>query len=592
MIRFARVALVGLVIALGGCSSCEKKDDKTELPEPPVPAPNDLLADLYAISPNTSWSKLQRGIGGAVGILPATLPGIIGFMADLDPRIANEIDGGAPIYGALAGDPAQPAFCIAMKLVDPRRAKMLLTDGETAVFNTREEPGLTHMVPKVRVERADKKEPAVAALTSNGYITVGKIPADLSKLAPYATRTLPGRPMPKDAAIVADVPRSAVEKVLAPKLEGAWADAKSFLLASDERMRSERGGRAPDFGDPKAIVAALDAVVGRRIAVFRDLERVRFALDVNDDDLVLNATLTPVAGDGPAKKWISAMRVGDAASLLGLPSTSLVAISLRDTEEDRAAQAAEMEKAIASSLGERLKEPDAKKVHDALDDWTKGRDETLAIAYSVDEPTGTFVTTRARDAEAANRSVRSVVDLAKASPFKEMLHVKDVATSSEEIPGFGKVQIAKIAREAPVREPPPGLKAPHPGAKSDGGAPNAPNAPNAPALTAPPAGVAWSTEGGTVALALGTEPMVTFKTSARPDKKLRDDPLVSRFTTNVGATASTFIVAQPLRWDAKRAHLAAAPIAAAVSKKENDAVLRLEISDLLLRELSRYFMGF
>lgn len=581
-----------LALALGGCSSCEKKDEKAEAPEIPVAAPADLLADVYAISPNTSWSKLQRGIGGAVGILPATLPGIIGFMADMDPRIANEIDGGAPIYGVLAGDPAQPAFCIAMKLVDPRRAKMLLTDGETAVFNTREEPsvpgqpGLTHLVPKVRVERADKKEPAVAALTSNGYITVGKIPADLSKLAPYATRTLPGRPMPKDAAIVADVPRSAVEKVLAPKLEAAWTDAKGFLLDSDERMRGERGGRAPDFGDPKAIVAALDAVVGRRIAVFRDLERVRFALDVSEDALVLNATLTPVAGDGPAKKWVSAMRVGDAAALLGLPNTSLVAISLRDTEEDRAAQAAEMEKAIASSLGERLKEPDAKKVHDALDDWTKGRDETLAIAYSIDEPTGTFVTTRARDAEAANRSVRSVVDLTKASPFKEMLHVKDVTMSSEDVPGFGKVQIAKIAREATVRAPPPGLNTRYPGARPDGGAPMAP------ALTAPPAGVAWSTEGGTVALALGAEPMVTFKTSARPEKKLRDDPLVARFTTNVGATASTFIVVQPLRWDAKRAHLGAAPIAAAVSRKEGDAVVRLEISDLLLREMSRYFMGF
>src|SRR5690606_16948699 len=149
-----------------------------------------------------------------------------------------------------------------------------------------------------------------------------------------------------------------------------------------------------------------------------DLERVRFALDVTDDAVHLTSTLTPVAGDGPAKKWVQAMRVGDAAALLGLPARSLVALTMRDTEEDRAAQAAEIEKAIASSLGERLKEPDAKRVHDALDDWTKGRDETLAVAYSTDEPAGTFVTTRARDAEAASRAVRSFVDLTKVSPFK------------------------------------------------------------------------------------------------------------------------------------------------------------------------------
>lgn len=580
MVRVARVLVVGLglVLSLGGCSSCEKKEDKAAVPEVPVAAPADLLADVYAMSPNTSWSRLQRGIGGALGILPATLPGIIGFMAELDPRIANEIDGGAPIYGVVAGDPAHPIFCIAMKLVDPRRARMLLTDGETALFNVREEPALTHLVPKTRVERTDKKQPAVSALTNNGYITVGKLPEDLSKLAAYATRTLPGRTLPKDAAIVADVPRSAVATVLAPKLESAWNDAKGFLLVEDERMRGEHGGRAPDFGDPKAIVAALDAVVGRRIAVFRDLERVRFALDVSDDAVVLNSTLTPVAGDGPAKKWVQGMRVGDAAALLGLPNTSLVAVSLRDTEEDRAAQATEMEKAIASSLGERLKEPDAKRLHDALDDWTKGRDETLAVAYSIDEPTGTFITTRARDAEAANRAIRSIVDLTKASPFKEMLRVKDVTMSAEEVPGFGKVQVAKLTREA-VAKPPPGLKTP-------------PGDAGAAVMSAPPAGVAWSTEGGSIALALGAEPLVTFKTSARPEKKLRDDPLVARFTTNVGATASTFAVIQPLRYDAKRAHLGAAPIAVAVSRKDGDAVVRLELSDLLLRELSRYFMGF
>jgi hypothetical protein len=294
----------------------------------------------------------------------------------------------------------------------------------------------------------------------------------------------------------------------------------------------------------------------------------------------LNTTLTPIAGDGPAKKWVKEMRVGDAAALLGLPSTSLVALSLRDTEEDRAAQAAELEKAIASSLGERLKEPDTKRLHDALDDWTKGRDETLAVAYSIDEPTGTFVTTRARDAEAANRAVKSVVDLTRASPFKEMLRVKDVTMTSEEVPGFGKVQVAKLAREMPVaHKPPQGLKAP-------------PGDAGVAMMSAPPAGVAWSTEGGTVSLAFGTEPLVTFKTSARPDKKLRDDPLVARFTTNVGATASTFVVVQPLRYDAKRAHLGAAPVAAAVSRKDGDAIVRVELSDLLLRELSRYFMGF
>ena len=40
------------------------------LPTPttlPVPAPDDLLCDLYVAAPNSSWAKLQHGVGGAVG---------------------------------------------------------------------------------------------------------------------------------------------------------------------------------------------------------------------------------------------------------------------------------------------------------------------------------------------------------------------------------------------------------------------------------------------------------------------------------------------------------------------------------------------
>ena len=568
---------MGLVLGTAACNGCsgEKKDAAPAAPAP-VPAPESLLADAYVISPNPSWSKLQRGVGGAVGILPATLPSIVAMGADLDPRIAAELDGSAPMFGAVAGDPASPAFCIAIKLVDPRRARMMLTDGESARYTAREAGPVTHLVAKAPPADREKKA-AAAALTSNGYVVVGKLPEDLEKLAPYTTQTLPSRELPKEGAVVIDVPRSAVTNLLAPKLEGGWSDAKTFLLGQDERMRREHGGRAPDFGDPKAIVAALDAIVGRRIAVFRDLERVRIAFDVDESAVLVSATLTPVAGDGPAKKWIQGMRVGDAANVLGLSASSVVALSTRDTDDDRAAQASEMEKAIASSLGDRLKEPDAKRLHDLFDDWTKGRDEALAVSYVATEPAGTLLTTRARDGEAANRAVRTAVDLTRADPFKELLRVQDVTTATEEIPGFGKAQIATITRER--KKAPPALGA----RERDAGAPKG---------AAAKSGVAWSTESGNVVVAIGDEPLLTLKAGVHPDKKLRDDPLVARFAASVGDTASTIVIGQPLRLDPRRADPSAAPIAIALGRKGGDAVLRLDVSDALLRELSRTFLGF
>lgn len=569
VVRALRVACLGLVLETASCNGCSgEKKEVVPAAEAPAPTPDGLLADAYVVSPNPSWSRLQRGVGGAVGILPATLPSIVAMAADLDPRIGAELDGSAAMFGSVAGDPAAPGFCVAIKLVDPRRARLMLTDAETGRYTVRESGGVTHLVPKA--PPAENRKPAAAALTGNGYVVVGKAPEDLEKLAGYTTRTLPARELPKEGALVVDVPRSAVANLLAPKLEGGWNDLKTFLLGQDERMRREHGGRAPDFGDPKPIVGALDAIVGRRIAVFRDLERVRLSFDVDDAAVLMTATLTPVAGDGPAKKWIDGMRVGDAATVLGLSASSVVALSMRDTDEDRAAQASEMEKAVASSLGDRLKEADANRLHDVFEDWTRGRDETLAISYLEGTPSGTLITTRARDGEAASRAVRSAVDLTRAAPFKDLLRVQDVTTATEDIPGFGKAQVATIARETKKTT----------GTKRSAG-------------TVAKSGVAWSTESGSVVVAIGDEPLATLKSGVRPEKKLRDDPLVARFAANIGETASTIVVGQPLRLDGRRgADLAAAPIAIALTRKDGSAVLRLDVSDALLRELSRTFLGF
>lgn len=564
--------------ACNGCHGCSGDKDTAAAPvDPPVPAPEALLADAYVVSPNPAWSKLQRGVGGAMGILPATLPSIVAMLAELDPRVSGELDATAPMFGVMAGDPAAPAFCVAMKLVDPRRARMLLLEGEAAAYTAREEGEITHLVPRA-VEK-EKKPAAAGALTKNGYLVVGRAPPDLARLAPYTTRTLPQRPLPTEGALVVDVPRSSVKELLAPKLEAAWADAKSFLLAEDERMRVEHGGRAPDLGDPKPIVAALDAVIGRRIAVFRELERVRLAFDVDEGSVLLHATLSPVAGDGPAKKWIEGMRVGDASTVLALPASAAFALSMRDTDEDRAAQTDEMEKAVTGALGDRLKPDEAKRLHDMFADWTKGRGETLAVSYVASDPRGSLLTTQARDAESAARALRSAVELARVSPFKELLRVKDVTSSSEDVPGIGRAEVATFTRE-PKKEPAPpfALRA------RDAGAAKAP-APSA-------IGLSWAAEGGRVVVAVGDAPVATMKEGARPEKKLRDEPLVARFAEEIGDHASTIVVAQPLRIDPKRADAPPAPLVFALTRKGQDAVLRMDVSSVLLRELSRTFVGF
>jgi hypothetical protein len=566
------------VASCGSCSKGNREEDPEQTmkaAEAPLPAPEGLLADVYVGTPNASWAKLQRGIGGAVGILPASAGGIICTVAGLDPFIASEIDGTAPIYGVVAGDPVSPSYAIAMKLLDMRKARGVLVDGDTARYSTREAGTLTELLPKGQ----GSAPPVAVGLSPNGYLVVARRSEDLGKLAPYVTRTLPKRPLPAEGAVVFDVPRAALASVMKPKLDDAWASAKSFLLGEDERMRRNHGGRAPDFGDPKAIVGIADGWVTRRIGIVGDLEKMRIAVDVIEDGVSIVSTMTPAAGGGPAAKWTDAMTLGDLAPLGALPATSAAALLVRDGEEHRADQARAFEEAVASALGPRLAEADTKKLHDVVADVTKARGDVFASAVAWDDPQGLSLRAVVRDPEAATRGVRGAVDLLKIAPFKELLHVRDVTASSEELAGVGKASVATIVREAPKAV----AAVARPG---DAGAPR----PIAPARS-DDLGAAWLVDGGVLSLAAGPTPVATLRASTKPDRKLADEPAIARSFTALANQASAVLIVQPLRFDATRANLPAAPLLVALGRKDKDATLRIDIANGLLRELARRQMG-
>lgn len=571
------MALVLLAFAcVAACSKCSHEEDPEQTmkaAEAPLPAPEGLLADVYVGTPNASWAKLQRGIGGAVGILPASAGGIICTVAGLDPFIASEIDGTAPIYGVVAGDPVSPSYVIAMKLVDMRKARGVLVDGDTARYSTREAGTMTELLPKGQ----GSAPPVAVGLSPNGYLVVARRSEDLGKLAPYVTRTLPKRPLPAEGAVVFDVPRAALASVMKPKLDDAWASAKSFLLGEDERMRRNHGGRAPDFGDPKAIVGAADAWVTRRIGIVGDLEKTRIAVDVIEDGVSIVSTMTPAAGGGPATKWTDAMMLGDLAPLGALPATSAAALLVRDGEEHRADQARAFEESVASALGPRLADADTKKLHDVVADVTKARGDVFASAVAWDDPQGLSLRAVIRDPEAATRGVRGAVDLLKIAPFKELLHVREVTTSSEELAGVGKASVATVVRESPKPVARPG----------DAGAP-----PRAiPPARSDDLGAAWLVDGGVLSLAAGPTPVATLRASAKPDRKLVDEPAIARSFAALQNQASAVLIVQPLRFDATRANLPAAPLLVALGRKDKDATLRIDIANGLLRELARRQMG-
>src|SRR5205085_7605503 len=126
------------------------------------------------------------------------------------------------------------------------------------------------------------------------------------RLGGYAYRTLPTRPASKNA-IELRFPRTALTGVVRARAAERWGAAKKWLLDRDAEAREKHGGRAPDFGDAQAIVACVDAVVDRRLAVLGDLESVTVGIDAEDDGLRATATLAPPAGGGPATQRFDGM---------------------------------------------------------------------------------------------------------------------------------------------------------------------------------------------------------------------------------------------------------------------------------------------
>jgi hypothetical protein len=205
------------------------------------------------------------------------------------------------------------------------------------------------------------------------------------------------------------------------------------------------------------------------------------------------------------------------------------------------------------------------------------RGEVFAAAVAWDDPQGISLRAVVRDPEAATRGVRGAVELLKIAPFKELLHVREVTASSEELAGVGKASVATIVREAPKPVARPG----------DAGAPPRAIAP----ARSDDLGAAWLVDGGVLSLAAGPTPVATLRASTKPDRKLADEPAIARSFTALANQASAVLVVQPLRFDATRANLPAAPLLVALGRKDKDATLRIDIANGLLRELARRQMG-
>ncbi len=562
---FKKLALVlALGAALAGCRGCHDEGssaDAAPVGEAEVPVPEGLLAEATLLDPNAAWSRVQRGVGGAVALLPMTLGGLVCTLAGIDPALAQEVDGTTPAYGVIAtstvdaGDPF--AWAVAVHLAEPRRARIVLVDGETARYKTRDEGGLAVLVSK------GLPLSAAVALAPSGWLVVANDATGLARLGPYTYKNLPKRPK-KDGSLVVDVPHAATARLADELLAPKWAQAKKEMEDADHEMRAAHGGRAPDFGDPAAILKTADAFVTEKLDVLRDLDHVHLTIDAGDDAMKAVLALTPRSGSGPASQAIAALHLGDAAPMLDAPSDASLVVLTRSDAASRTTTTKGVEDALDQALGERITAAEKQDLHGALAAWAAGSGDWVTAALAIGKPTGIVVRTAATDADGASHAAHLGAELLGRpvfrGPLEAALDVRGVALGSAEAPPLGKVELLSVARRDPK---------------------------------APPLGAMWGAHDGSFFFAAGDSPTALVALGAAPARRLRDDARVAATLNALGPDVGFALLARSILLGLGAAASGnTTPFVAAVGRTGGNGWLRVEISDPLVREAIRRAGGF
>ncbi len=553
--RWVGVLAIGVLAIATACRRQAAPTPEPPVDAAPVPAPDGLVAELSMATPNGLWSRVQRGVGGMVGILPPTFGGLLCSLAGLDVALAPAVDGTAPAFAAVTLDEGRWSFVLAARLVDGTRAGPLVS-GDTSRFEARDAGAITLLLPK----GAGSPDVALGLATSgpHAYLLVADTQEALTRVGPYAYRTLPARAQSAGpGGIVARAPRAAFAGPLSEEARRLWANARAEALRNDADLRQRHGGRAPDFGDAPVILDAVDAIVTRALAVAADLDSASFVLDADAVALHGQLSLTPASDSGAAAQALQRMAVGDAAPLAAVPPNVLLGVMTRSGAEGRSEDGAALTSSLEAALGPRLRPEDTRKVHAAIDDWERVRGDWLTAAVALEGGFRLTVRTPTSDAAKAARAVRELLELATlpafAGPLRSIFSVTGL-TLGPDAPGLGtaldRPGVATLRREGLAK-----------GSK---------------------AGAAWAVDGVDLIVALAEDPVALLAgaaaTPGRPESDVR----------TYGNDTGFALFANPFPSSSASVR---APLTLGWGRNEQGGWARADVPYPLVRELVRRQLG-
>lgn len=524
--------------------------------EPPVPAPTGLLAEAVLPTPDATWKHVQATIGGFLSLAAPTFAGMLGSTIGA-PEIAALADGSTVAYAAFGDGPDQaPHYVVVLRLERPEGAVDALTGGETSRFvRAGEDQAITVLLPR------GGTTPALG-IAHGGFLLVATSREDLAHLGPYAYRTLPTR-LPPKAPLVVTIPRDSAMGPVTQLVTAKWEGVKADLLAKDDEQRQAHGGREPDLGDPRALVATADARVKDWLAALTDADHAELTFELPEGSLSGELLLFP-RGDGPTKKLVDAMRVGDTTQLAAVPDSALAAVEVRSDALERTQTAKDAAAAIEAVLGARLPAAEAKELEGTLDGWAQARGDSFTVAVVGALAHGLLLRAKVGDEGQATKAFEALVrrlehtgtrDLAKG-----LFGFKALRVAPQSVPGVGAGVLGTIEREAAGPR----------------------------AVLPTKLGIFWSAQrGDLVALAAEDAPSLAPALFV-PPRMLGDEPRIHDALGRVGQDGSIIGVLRPFLSAASPRSDAAL---FALGRRGDRAMLRLEASGAFVREAMRRASG-
>jgi hypothetical protein len=409
-IRTLAPMLLSLALLQGACKKKETPAPPVTKevvgPETPVPAPEGILVEGIVRAPDAILESMRT----VSPLVPDKAGPLLANVMHIPAAAGSEIDGSKPLYLVVAKLGPETAFIVAAPIKDAAKVTDVLAktpslkrsddaEGQLAIFESLSTP--RNQVLAVR----------------RSYLLAGASVATIKALAPYATRTMPTKPVPTEE-VALTMPQAAIR--------GTIRDSLKAMLDASALQRKQMLEQAKTTGAPPG---ALDVVsdyqskqTQRFVEWLADAGDGRVVLTTSGGAIALRAEVAVPNAESAFGKQVASWPLGGAVDALDVPPSSFIAFSSRTSETSRTEASRDVADMLASSFSADIGPKEKTLIEGFLATWDKARGEKTTGSLVYEGPTKVGLTLRleAKDAPALSKMMGDAL--------KSILAVKGVAS--------------------------------------------------------------------------------------------------------------------------------------------------------------------